>query len=62
MNSHSGRQGQTLVEYILMLAVIIVVIVIAANGVMKDALTQLFTDTTDTIKAASGKIKTGLGL
>ena len=57
-----GRSGQSTLEYILVLAAILVAIIAAANTIMKPAVTQTMTDASNTIKASTGKLKAGLNL
>ena len=57
-----GRRGQSTLEYILVLAAILVAVIAAANTLIKPAVTKAMTDSKDTIEGGSGKLKTGLGL
>ena len=58
----SACRGQSTLEYILIIAAILVAVVAAAGTLIKPAVTKTMTDSGDVIKAASGKVKTGLGL
>ena len=56
------RSGQSTLEYILVLSAILVAVILAANNLVKPAATQTMDDATQTMTAASAKLKTGLGL
>ena len=58
----SGRKGQSTLEDILILAAILVAVIAAANLLMKPAVDKAMTDSSNTIKDATGKLKGGLGL
>lgn len=60
--SGRGRKGQSTLEYILVLAAILVAVIAAAGLVMKPAVNQAMTDSSNTIQNATGKLKGGLGL
>ena len=57
-----GRRAQSTLEYILVLAAILVAAIVGANTLIRPAVNQSMTDSGDTIKAATGKVKAGLGL
>lgn len=56
------RHGQSTLEYILVLVAILVAVIAAAGTFMKPAVEKGIQDSTDTIKAATGKVKIDLGL
>ena len=56
------RRGQSTLEYILVLAAIIVAVIIGANTIIKPAVTTTMTDSKAVIEAASKKVQAGLGL
>ena len=57
-----GRRGQSTLEYILVLAAILVAVIFAANTLMRPAVNTAMTDASNTITSATGKLKTGLNL
>lgn len=60
--SRGPRRGQSTLEYILVLAAILVAVIVAAGGLIKPAVNKAMTDSKDTIESATGKLKAGLGL
>lgn len=50
------KKGQSILEYVIVLTVIVAAIAAAANGVINGAISQSFTDATDTITTATGKL------
>lgn len=61
--THRARsRAQSTLEYILVLAAILVACIIAATNLIRPAVNQSMTDSSTTIKAATGKVKAGLGL
>ncbi len=56
-----SRRGQGITEYVMMVTVILVAIIAGAVYV-KNAVNQGIQDSSSTITAATGKIKSGLGL
>ena len=55
-------QGQSTLEYILVLAAIIVAVIVGANSVVNTGVTSAMSDAGSTISGASSKLKTGIGL
>jgi len=60
--SRRACRGQSTLEYILVLAAILVAVIAAAGSLVRPAVNQAMTDSTQTITAATGKLKAGLGL
>ncbi|MCF7898207.1 MAG: hypothetical protein K9L87_05610 [Candidatus Omnitrophica bacterium] len=54
------RKGQSILEYMVILAVIIAAVVAGAN-LMQDSTTQGLTDSTDAMEAATSKFKDQIG-
>lgn len=57
-----AQLGQSTLEYILVLAAILVAIIAAAGTFMKPAAEKALQDSSGVITAATAKVKTGLGL
>jgi len=55
-----GTNGQSTLEYILVLAAILVAIIAAANSLMRPAVNQAMTDSTNAIKNATGRLQSGI--
>lgn len=62
MDGIGNRRGQNTIEYILVVAAVIVALVAVMSTAMQPAVTQVVTDSGAAITAASGKISAGLGL
>ncbi len=56
------RQGQSTLEYILVVAAILVAVIVAANLVIKPAVNTAMTDSGSVITGATSKLKTKLGI
>ena len=56
------RRGQSTLEYILIIAAILVAVIAAAGTLIKPAVTKTMTESSNVIKNASDKIGKGLGL
>ena len=57
------RGGQSTLEYILVVAAILVAVIAAAGSLIRPAVEEhMMQDAADTIEAATGELKTGLGL
>ncbi len=56
------ERGQSTLEYILVVAAILVAVLIAANEVVKPAVKQTMDDSTNVMKDATAKLKPKLGL
>ena len=50
------KKGQSILEYVIVLTVIVAAIAAAANSVINNAVNQGFTDASDTITTATGKL------
>ncbi len=50
------KNGQSILEYIIVLTAIVAVIIVAAGTIIKTAITKGFTDTAESIKASTGKL------
>lgn len=50
------RQGQSTLEYAIVLTAVILAIAAAASGPIKEAMRQMFNDISTRIQSASGKI------
>ena len=61
-NLKRGTKGQSTLEYILVVAAILVAVIIAANGLIKPAVNTAMTDSGAIVTGASSKLKTGLGI
>lgn len=57
-----GRKGQSTLEYILVLAAVLVAVIVAANTLIRPAVDKGMTDASDTMKAATGRLQKGLSL
>ncbi len=57
-----GRAGQGTLEYILLVAAIIVAIIVGVNSVIRPAVKGVMNDSQTTIEKASSGLKTKLGL
>ena len=62
MTRRRGAKGQSTLEYILVLAAILTAVILGAGMLVKPAVNQALTDSSDTMKTATGKLKSGLGL
>lgn len=62
MTRRRGAKGQSTLEYILVLAAILTAVIVGAGTLVKPAVTAALTDSSASMKAATGKLKTGLGL
>lgn len=51
-----NRKGQNILEYVIVLTAIIAVIIIAAAGPIKDAVTKAMDDAAESIKTSTGKL------
>ena len=60
--SKRTQRGQSTLEYILVLAAILVAVIVAANSLMRPAVNQSLTDASNTMKSATGKLSAGLNL
>ena len=60
--SRPARRGQSTLEYILVLAAILVAVIAAATGVMKPAAEQAIQDSGNAITSATGQLKAKLNL
>ncbi|MBI3319021.1 MAG: class III signal peptide-containing protein [Candidatus Omnitrophica bacterium] len=56
------RRGQSTLEYILVLAAILVAVILAANSLIRPAVTQQMTQSGAIINGAANNLKTNLGL
>ena len=54
--------GQSTLEYILIIAAILVAVIAAASTLIQPAVTQAMKDSSGVIEDASGKVAKGLGL
>ena len=52
----SRKRGQSILEYVIVLTVIVVAIAIAANGVIKNAVTKALNDSSSTIQNATAQL------
>jgi len=50
------KKGQSILEYVIVLTVIVAAIALAANGVINGAVTQGFSDASDTINGATARL------
>lgn len=55
-------RGQSTLEYILVLAAILAAVIAGATTIIKPAVETALTDSGDTMTAATGQVKIGLGL
>ena len=56
------RSGQSTLEYILVVAAIILALIAVATNLMRPAVEKTLTDSSTAMKNASGKLQQGLGL
>ena len=61
-NPRWSCRGQSTLEYILVLAAILVAVILGANQLIKPAVEQALTDSKETITDATKKLRAGLGL
>ena len=57
-----GRKGQSTLEYILVLAAILVAVIIGANTLVKTGVNNVMTDSGNVIKDSTANMKSKLGL
>lgn len=57
-----SRRGQSTLEYILIIAAILAAVIVAAGLLIRPAVNTAMEDSSKVIKAATGKVKGGLGL
>lgn len=57
-----SAQGQSTLEYILVLAAILVAVILGANALIKPGAEQILKDSNSTMVNATNKLKAGLGL
>lgn len=62
MRARCGLRGQSTLEYILVLAAILVAVIVAAGGLIRPAVNTAMTDASTTITNATGRLGAGLGL
>ena len=62
MGKRRGERGQSTLEYVLVVAAVLAVIIGVAYTALKPAVEQTVNDSADTISAAADKVKGGLGL
>ena len=62
MRRDGRKRGQSLLEYIVMIMVVVIAIIAALTKFIKPAVEQSMTDSGDMIKKASSKVQAGLGL
>ena len=55
-------RGQSTLEYILVIAAVLIALVAVTLNVLRPAVTKMSGDSANTIVDASNKVKTGLGL
>lgn len=56
VNKMRNKKGQSILEYVIVLTVIVVAIIIAAQGVIKPAIDKAFNDSADVIKNATSQL------
>lgn len=62
MRVANARKGQSTLEYILVITAILVAIVAVVSTTIKPATEQTLTDSGNAVKAAAGKLQSGLSL
>ena len=62
MVKNRRSKGQSTLEYILVLAAIIVAIIAATNTLVRPAINTAMTDSSNVITGATNRLQTGLGL
>ena len=62
MQGGTRTRGQSTLEYILVLAAIVVAIIAAANSLVKPAVNTAMTDSSNVITGATNRLRAGLGL
>ena len=55
------RKAQSILEYIIVLSAIIVAVIAAANGPVKNAVAKMFDDSTGMMESKSGSFAAGAG-
>ena len=58
----STARGQSTLEYILIIAAVLVAVIVAANGVIKTNVSTAMNDAGAVITGASGKLGSSMGL
>ncbi len=62
MQGRTRTRGQSTLEYILVLAAIVVAIIAAANTLVRPAVNTAMTNSSTVITGATNRLRTGLGL
>ena len=64
MVKRMGRRarGQSTLEYILVIAAVLIALVAAIQGVFRVGLNRMMSESSNTVETAAGKVQTGLGL
>lgn len=57
-----NRRGQSTLEYLLMLGVILLALIAFGSGTIRTGIQNVLTNSGQTIDAAAGKVQGGLGL